>query len=189
MDQGRSSADTAAAVTPNAHGWLALAEAEHSRVHDTNDPGPWHVAASSWDRLDRPPLAAYCRWREAETLVTAGASRAEAQEPLRQAYRVATTIGATPLAKELDLLAQRGRLEVSPTEERPPPAECLEQALGLTSREAEVLALVACGLTNREIAEHLVISEKTASVHVSHILRKLDVSNRQQAAAIAHKLD
>ena len=189
MDQGRSSTDTAAAVTPNAHGWLALAEAEHSRVHDTNDPGPWHVAASSWDRLDRPPLAAYCRWREAETLVTAGASRAEAQEPLRQAYRVATTIGATPLAKELHLLAQRGRLEVSPTEERPPPVECLEQALGLTPREAEVLALVARGLTNREIAEHLVISEKTASVHVSHILRKLDVSNRQQAAAIAHKLN
>jgi DNA-binding NarL/FixJ family response regulator len=47
---------------------------------------------------------------------------------------------------------------------------------------------VACGYTNREIAETLVISVKTASVHVSHILRKLDASNRLEAAAISHRL-
>jgi DNA-binding NarL/FixJ family response regulator len=51
-----------------------------------------------------------------------------------------------------------------------------------------VLALVARGLTNRDIAETLVISVKTAGVHVSNILRKLDVPNRQEAAAIAHRL-
>ena len=58
----------------------------------------------------------------------------------------------------------------------------------LTPREAEVLTLVARGYTNREIADTLVISVKTASVHVSHILRKLDISNRVEAAAIAHRL-
>ena len=51
-----------------------------------------------------------------------------------------------------------------------------------------MLALVARGLTNREIAAALVISVKTASVHVSHILRKLDAPTRLEAAAIAHRL-
>ena len=64
----------------------------------------------------------------------------------------------------------------------------LEHALGLTPREAEVLALLARGLTNRELAAELVISVKTAGVHVSNILRKLDAPNRLEAAAIAHRL-
>ena len=64
----------------------------------------------------------------------------------------------------------------------------MEAILGLTPREAEVLSLVARGYTNREIAAALVISVKTASVHVSHILRKLGAPNRLEAAAIAHRL-
>ncbi len=51
-----------------------------------------------------------------------------------------------------------------------------------------MLTLVARGYTNREIAGALVISVKTASVHVSHILSKLDAPNRREAAAIAHRL-
>jgi DNA-binding NarL/FixJ family response regulator len=51
-----------------------------------------------------------------------------------------------------------------------------------------VLSLVARGYTNREIAGRLVISEKTAGTHVSHILRKLGAPNRREAAAIAHRL-
>ena len=51
----------------------------------------------------------------------------------------------------------------------------------------EVLTLVARGYTNREIADTLVISVKTAGVHVSHILRKLDAPNRLAAAAIAQR--
>jgi DNA-binding NarL/FixJ family response regulator len=68
------------------------------------------------------------------------------------------------------------------------PVEGLEEPLGLTPREAEVLTLVAQGFTNREIAATLVISTKTAGVHVSHILRKLNAPNRVEAAAIAHRL-
>ena len=64
----------------------------------------------------------------------------------------------------------------------------LSELLGLTPREAEVLGLVARGYTNRQIAAALVISAKTASVHVSHILDKLDARNRVEAAAIAHRL-
>jgi DNA-binding CsgD family transcriptional regulator len=58
----------------------------------------------------------------------------------------------------------------------------------LTAREADVLALLARGYTNREIAATLVISVKTASVHVLHILAKLDAPNRREAAASAHRL-
>jgi DNA-binding NarL/FixJ family response regulator len=56
----------------------------------------------------------------------------------------------------------------------------------LTAREREVLCLVAGGATNRAIAARLFISEKTASVHVSHILTKLDAATRTEAAALAH---
>ena len=59
------------------------------------------------------------------------------------------------------------------------------ESLGLTPREAEVLALVAEGRTNRQIGQTLFITEKNASLHVSHIL---GVVGRGQAAAIAHRL-
>jgi DNA-binding NarL/FixJ family response regulator len=56
----------------------------------------------------------------------------------------------------------------------------------LTEREREVLCLVAGGATNREIASRLFMSPKTASVHVSRILTKLDAATRTEAAAVAH---
>ena len=176
-------------MTPNADGWLALAEAEYQRALGVARPELWSDAVDMWEQLERPPLAAYCRWRQAEALVASGATRAEATAPLREAHAVAARIGAQPLLRELDRLAEGGRLD--PTRPDADPRESsqsLEDVLGLTPREAEVLALVARGLTNREIAAALVISVKTASVHVSHILRKLDAPNRLEAAAIAHRL-
>ena len=87
------------------------------------------------------------------------------------------------------MLAQRARLSLVAPEPGPagaPPDG--PETLGLTGREAEVLALIARGCTNHEIAATLVISVKTANVHVSHILHKLGVRNRIEAAAIAHRL-
>ena len=60
--------------------------------------------------------------------------------------------------------------------------------LGLTPREREVLALIAEGRTDRQIAEALFISPRTVAMHVSNILAKLGVTNRGGAAAVAHRL-
>jgi DNA-binding CsgD family transcriptional regulator/tetratricopeptide (TPR) repeat protein len=76
----------------------------------------------------------------------------------------------------------------SPEPADPAPGELAAYLdLGLTSREAEVLRLVADGRTNGEIGHALFISTKTASVHVSNILAKLGVRSRTQAAAVAHR--
>ena len=110
----------------------------------TAPPGPshGHRQQTSWERLERPPLAAYCRWRQAEALVAAGASRTEAAAPLRQAHAVAARIGARPLLRELELLAQRARLDLAPPQAAFPQGEQgPEEILGLTAREAEVLNL------------------------------------------------
>jgi DNA-binding CsgD family transcriptional regulator/tetratricopeptide (TPR) repeat protein len=185
----RRAAGEASAVTPNAEGWLALAEAEYARARGVAQPESWSQAAGGWERLERPPLVAYCRWRQAEALVAAGASRTEAAVPLQEAHAVAARIGARPLLRELELLAQRARLDPTPPQAASSAGmQGPEEILGLTAREAEVLKLVARGYTNREIAATLVISVKTVSVHVSHILRKLGVPNRLEAAAIAHRL-
>ena len=185
----RAAAADAAPTTPNAVGWLTLAEAEYERASGVARPESWSAAAAAWDELERPPVAAYCRWRQAEALVAAGAARAEASVPLTDASAVAARIGARPLLRELDLLAERARLDrVPPDAGLDHAKQGLEEPLGLTPREAEVLTLVARGYTNREIATALVISIKTAGVHVSHILRKLDAPNRVEAAAIAHRL-
>lgn len=58
----------------------------------------------------------------------------------------------------------------------------------LTEREREVLALIATGKTNKEIAAELVISEATARNHISHIFEKLGLSRRSEAAALATRL-
>jgi DNA-binding CsgD family transcriptional regulator/tetratricopeptide (TPR) repeat protein len=186
ITDARGSAAAAAAVTPNAAGWLALAEAEHERARGGSRPELWSLAAEAWERLQRPPLVAYARWRQSEALVAAGASRRDATAPLRDAHSIATRIGAAPLLREIELLGRRARLD--PTPLPAPASDDVEERLGLTAREREVLSLLARGLTNREIADELIISAKTASVHVSHILRKLDAPNRREAAAIAHRV-
>jgi DNA-binding CsgD family transcriptional regulator/tetratricopeptide (TPR) repeat protein len=188
LTSARRAAADAVAITPNADGWLTLAEAEYQRGGGSPRPELWSGAAQTWDRLERPPLAAYCRWRQAEALVASGSSRMDASRPLQEAHAVAARIGAEPLVHEIAMLAQRARLDLAPPPAPTDRKQGLEEILGLTAREAEVLALVARGYTNREIAATLIISAKTASVHVSHILHKLDAPNRQEAAAIAHRV-
>ena len=187
LERARRCAERAAAVTPDAAAWLAVAEAEHARFARAGDhPDLWAAAVAAWDRLDRPHHGAYCRWRWAEALQATGRAGWETTRVARESLRIADRLGAAPLRRELELFAQRCRLDlVGP----PPPAASDPAArLGLTAREAEVLRLLTRGYTNREIAGELGISPKTASVHVSHIMRKLGVTRRVDAAAVAHRL-
>jgi DNA-binding CsgD family transcriptional regulator len=193
IDDTRQAARLASRITPNADGWLALAEAEYQRALGRSDHRLWSQATDAWDRLDRAPEAAYCRWRRAEALAVnddsaIGSGKPDPAKPLREAHAIAVRLQARPLLRQLELLAQRARIDLTPPSDGGPPAEPPYPALGLTRREAEVLSLIADGLTNREIAEALSISASTASVHVSNILRKLDAPNRREAAAIAHRV-
>ena len=118
-------------------------------------------------------------------------SRHQTEHVLKSAYRQAVELGAAPLQREIELLAQRGRLRLQPQVDPPAASEAPPSraaSLGLTRRETEVLALVAAGRTNRQIGQVLFITEKIASLHVSHILAKLGVAGRGEAAAIAHRL-
>jgi DNA-binding NarL/FixJ family response regulator len=107
---------------------------------------------------------------------------------LGRAAEVTGRLGARPLDAEVKALARRARLDLAlPTPAAASPVTPAGQ-LGLTAREVEVLALVAAGRSNRQIAQALFISPKTVGVHVSNILAKLGVAGRVEAAAIAHRL-
>jgi len=175
--------------TPRTEAWAALGRAELVRLEGPSDPEPWAAAAKAWERLGEPHPAAYARLREAEALLLGGRGREQAEPTLRAAWRTASELGAAPLCAEIEALARRGRLHLEPdaAAAAPAPPSPLD-ALGLTAREQEVLALVATGQTNAQIAETLFISPKTATVHVSNILAKLGVRNRVEAATIAHRL-
>jgi DNA-binding CsgD family transcriptional regulator len=166
---------------------LATAEAEYARATGGDSGSLWAEAAARWDALRRPYQSSYTRWREAEALMAAsdreGATRA-ANEALESARR----LGSAWLVDEIESLAARARLQLG-GEEAPvaATAEEPEDPFGLTARERDVLDLVAAGATNREIGERLHMAEKTASVHVSRILAKLNVRSRTEAAAVAHR--
>jgi DNA-binding NarL/FixJ family response regulator len=170
---------------------LLLARAEQSRLEGASEPDRWGAAATALEQLEDRFQTAYARFRQAEALLADRAPRQEAEQVLRGAQRTAVALGAAPLRREIELLAQRGRLRLEEEVESaaaPEASSSSMASLGLTRREAEVLVLVAQGRSNRQIGQQLFITEKTASVHVSNILTKLGVASRVEAAAIAHRL-
>jgi DNA-binding CsgD family transcriptional regulator/tetratricopeptide (TPR) repeat protein len=182
-----------------AHRYQALAasaDAELSRLRGTSDPSAWRAMVERWDAVGDPFEAACARWRQAEAMLSTAATKALAEPVLREALDVAGRLGAVPLASEIESLARRARLTTKSPEvaapELAPAADTTarERALerGLSQREVDVLELLANGATDREIADRLFITEKTASHHVSHILTKLAVNRRGEAGAIAHRL-
>ncbi len=160
--------------------------AEESRLHES-DPSLWQVAARAWEDLSQPYEVAYCLWREAEAQLKGRGKRSAASESLSTAWRIAAELGAESLRRRIEKLALRARITLDTTEpERRPSSPASD--LGLTSREVEVLGYLAAGRSDRQIAEELFISKKTASVHVSNILRKLDAPNRIEAGEIGQRV-
>jgi DNA-binding CsgD family transcriptional regulator len=159
-----------------------------------DEPGPlldaWDQAAAAWGGLAEPHPQAEMLLHAAEAAL-AGGDRDGAAERLRRAAPLAGHLGARPLAEQIAILARRARLRLAgdgSADAGPGEPGSGDGELGLTERELEVLRLVAAGRSNREIAAELYISPKTASVHVSNILGKLNVANRGEAAARAHAL-
>jgi DNA-binding NarL/FixJ family response regulator len=152
------------AASLQARGAVVLAEGRPEAALQT-----LRAACRRWQELDAPYDAARVRLLLARTYQALGDGDAAVLE-LDAAEAVFARLGAT--LDIGDLAALRGR-PVLPD--------------GLTQREAEVLALVAAGRTNREIAAVLVLSHKTVARHLSNIFAKIDVTSRTQAAAYAYR--
>ena len=179
-------------LTPALAASTLTAEAEWSRVDGASDPERWARSAEAWEALSHPWPSAYARWRQAEALLAARAPRGAARSALAQAWTLASTHGAALLVAEIQALARRARIELPPPGQAAAgqddrPGRRTGDELGLTSRERDVLALLAEGRTDRQIAEALFISPRTVAMHVSSILAKLGVPNRGGAAAVAHR--
>lgn len=153
--------------------WLARLDAEWHRLRwlaGIDAPTAEQLVAS-WERAVEAFGYGYvfeqarCRAHLSEALRAAGRI-ADANEQVELAAEVARRLGAKPL------LAELGSTDAN---------------TALTGRETEVLALLAEGRTNRQLARELYISEKTVSVHVSNILAKLGVRSRTEAAAVARR--
>ncbi|HQZ35013.1 MAG TPA: AAA family ATPase [Ilumatobacteraceae bacterium] len=164
---------------------LAYAAASLTRLA-RSDADAWNEAVTRWSELGDRWATAGALVREAEAAAMAGAAD-RAASALRRAHAIASELGAIALLPEIDAVSSRTRLSIeAPTHVVVDDVSAVR--LGLTPREAEVLALVAAGRTNRQIGEQLYVSDKTASVHVSNILRKLGVNSRVDAAAVAQRL-
>jgi ATP/maltotriose-dependent transcriptional regulator MalT len=168
--------------------WLLIARAERTRAGGDPAPAAFAAAALAWDELGRPYTAALLRLREAEAHAESG-DRDSAAVAAAAARETAARLGAGWLLAEADGLIARARLDLGLDAPDPELGVVTDDdPFGLTPRERQVLELVAQGATNREIGASLFMAEKTASVHVSRILAKLDVRSRTEAAGVAHRM-
>ena len=171
--------------------YRAMTDAETSRCRGlAGQVVAWERAAASCRAIGFRWFEAMARWRQAQALLSEGASRTAVAEPLRQAHATALELGAAPLVEETELLATIARISLEepdgpPQQQKDPD---LPTALAtLTGREREVLSHLVAGRTNAEIARDLFISDKTVSVHVTNVLRKTGTANRIEAAALARR--
>jgi DNA-binding CsgD family transcriptional regulator len=135
--------------------------------------GDWRAAASAWETGGRP-------YEQALAL-----SESDDEPSLRHALELCRDLGARPLEA---VVARRLR-ELGASVPRGPRQTTRSNPANLTVRELEVLQLIAEGLRNAEIAERLVVSQRTIDHHVSAILRKLSAKTRGEAVAAAHRAD
>lgn len=173
----------------------ALADAEQARAVDEDTAQLWERAADANAHARRAWEEAYACRRAAESLLVHGrGDRAGAAPLLRRSLAISSRLGARPLEDAVRALARFARITLPepvlgeaesrrPSNGlRPEPAAAPAALDRLTRREAEIARLVMDGLTYREIAATLFISEKTVSSHMSNILRKTGAANRVDLA-------
>ena len=154
------------AVSSEATGRVLLTEDRHREALPT-----LRLAWSSWHRLNAVFFAARVRVLIAQCCKAVGDEDGAAME-LDAARVVFGELGAGPDLRHADALA--GIAETT-------------SSGNLTARELEVIALVAKGLTNRQIANALLISEKTVASHLNHVFTKLDLQSRAALTAYAYE--
>jgi DNA-binding CsgD family transcriptional regulator len=163
----------------------ALYQAELARGQLSPEvPGRWAAAASRLADVGLLWEECYASWRLAEALFHTGpARRAEAVEALRRSHSLATQLQAVPDLDQVLALARSARVPLAEpqVEAQVVPAGSTD-GVRLTAREEEVLAHIVAGRTYGEIARALVLSEKTVSSHVSHLLTKTGTANRVDLA-------
>jgi DNA-binding CsgD family transcriptional regulator len=184
LSRAQAAAD---AGRPMEAAYHVTAEAHALRARGADPGDAWSTAAEHWTALLRPLPAAAAQRYAAEACLAHG-RREEAAAAAGTALASARQLGAAWLAGELEGLIARARLSVGETNGAGAVVADDADPFDLTPRERQVLTLVARGATNREIGAELYMAEKTASVHVSRILAKLDVRSRTEAAAVAHRL-
>ncbi|KQY58911.1 hypothetical protein ASD11_04590 [Aeromicrobium sp. Root495] len=181
-DEGVDAAERFPRLGLEGQAWLQRLRAELLRLRwaaDQDAPAldllveAWRTALEAFDHYDEPYEQARTAVRLAEVLRAQGRDD-ESAALLARARAVAESLGAGPLLADVSEVAPSARVARA-------------KVVALTPRELEVLALVAQGRSNGELARQLFISTKTASVHVSNILAKLGAASRTEAAAIAHR--
>jgi DNA-binding CsgD family transcriptional regulator/tetratricopeptide (TPR) repeat protein len=175
---GSSRAELLRAVLPDAERWpLVAAAVRTGQAFEVGTLSVWDAAADAWRVV--------CDAYEVALALVGGAAVATrsnnkpgARRRLDEAREIVSGLGTAPLLAEIEDLSRRARLS-APVKEPVP--------FGLTGREFDVLRVLARGLSNAEIARELFVSTNTVTTHVARILRKLGVSTRTEAAAVAHR--
>jgi DNA-binding NarL/FixJ family response regulator len=190
----RAHAANLSAAAPIWHAHHLMLQAELNRAVGADTAEAWARAASALANLERPYELAivHGRWAAALLARSGGASGARL---IRQAHAAARSLGARLLTAELAATAARHGADLGPDGLQTPADDPASSALGasalrgmgLTPRECQVLRLLAVGRSNRQIGADLHISPKTASLHVSSILTKMNVATRTQAAAQVYR--
>jgi DNA-binding CsgD family transcriptional regulator len=184
-ERGREIADEHGRGQPVIAAFGALVAAENLRRDGSDNRATWRAVADAWQLLGLPYREAYARLREAAAAVRAG-RREQAARALAACESLAGQLPSAPLLAMGGDLARRARLTGQPHQQAPPAAA--RARFDLTDREADVLALLVKGDSNRQIARALFISDRTVAVHVSRILDKLGVRNRTEAATLGAHL-
>jgi DNA-binding CsgD family transcriptional regulator/tetratricopeptide (TPR) repeat protein len=158
----------------------ALIEAELATMAGGAAPEVWVAVAEAWERLREPFPTAYASMRAGERFF-ATRRRREGRRLLARAHAIAAELGARPLLEEIRRLDGT----FGPPNDHSPELARLAASLGLTARETQLLGMLADAPSDGQIAEELVISPKTVSVHVSNLKAKVGVETRAELVRVA----